>query len=114
LSTEANVIPQECDNDDDVVCPPTTYIMPPPCEYDYDVACPPETYAKFVDYYGAYDYGDDWIQAAFAGTTTNFTHANADFGLLSKEGRAGKRMMDGAFLLLLSLVFLGEGNGRSV
>ena len=46
--------------------------------------CPYQDYAKFVNYYKAYDYGDQWIQAALEGQETTFDNGNADF---SKEGR---------------------------
>jgi hypothetical protein len=41
--------------------------------------CPYQDYAKFVNYYKAYNYGDQWIQAAFEGRETTFENGNADF-----------------------------------
>lgn len=49
--------------------------------------CPMAEYSKFVKYYNAYDYGDQFIQAALNSEATNFTHGNADF---TDHGRASR------------------------
>ena len=50
--------------------------------------CPYPEYSAFVDYYGNYEYADDWVKAALAGKETPFQGAgNADF---SKFGFIGK------------------------
>ena len=50
-------------------------------EQMYDCAnCPYDTYQKFYNYYGAFDYGNEWILAAFNKGATNFINGNADFG----------------------------------
>merc|ERR1719162_114861 len=41
----------------------------------------------FHDYYGEWDYADVLVQAAFSGTSTDFTNGNADFSDLSLVGR---------------------------
>jgi len=41
-----------------------------------------------LDYYGKPQYADEWVQAAFAGTSTNYTNGGADFsamGFIGKE-----------------------------
>jgi len=50
--------------------------------------CPYKTYNKFYKYYGAYDYADKWIMAAFDGKATSFANGNADFSMYSEVGRA--------------------------
>lgn len=50
--------------------------------------CPYSTYKKFRDYYGAFDYADKWITAAFEKSSTNFARSNANFAQYSVEGRA--------------------------
>lgn len=49
--------------------------------------CPYQLYEKFYDYYGAYDYANQIVLAAFGGQKTNFKNFNNDFGLYSTEGR---------------------------
>lgn len=41
--------------------------------------CPYDTYEKYHRYYGAYNYGNEWIMAAFNRDMTNFDRGNADF-----------------------------------
>lgn len=53
--------------------------------------CPYADYLKFRDYYDVFDYGDQWVQAAFYGGRTSFKNGNADFGEYSYTGRSGKR-----------------------
>jgi hypothetical protein len=52
------------------------------CEY-----CPYTTYEKFYQYYGAFDYADQWVMAAFDGKSTSFSNGNADFGPYDVAGR---------------------------
>lgn len=49
--------------------------------------CPYATYEKFYQYYGAFDYADQWVMAAFDGQSTKFANGNADFGLYGFDGR---------------------------
>jgi len=51
--------------------------------------CPFEEYKKFVNHYGAYDYGDQWVEKAVEGARTNFTRGNADFSLYERGPRGG-------------------------
>merc|ERR1719148_346261 len=47
-----------------------------------------ETHANyFKDYYGVYDYADQIVQAAFAGTATEMTGGNFDFSAIGFIGR---------------------------
>jgi hypothetical protein len=50
-------------------------------------ACPYRTYEKFYNYYGSHSYADDWVLAAFAGTSTSFQNGNADFSAYDREGK---------------------------
>lgn len=47
--------------------------------------CPYEDFSKFASYYGEYDYGDKWIQAAFHQTRTSFDNGNIDFSNVGKQ-----------------------------
>jgi len=49
--------------------------------------CPYEMYQKFYNYYGQYDYANQIVLAAFAGTETNFKNFNNDFGLFNYDGK---------------------------
>ncbi|KAG7343103.1 low iron-inducible periplasmic protein [Nitzschia inconspicua] len=49
--------------------------------------CPYSTYKKFYDYYGAFDYANQWVLAAFDGSRTSFSNGNADFGIYGFEGK---------------------------
>lgn len=51
-------------------------------------SCPYKTFDKFYKYYGAADYGDQWIMAAFDGTNTSFKNGNNDFSAVASEYRA--------------------------
>lgn len=51
-------------------------------------ACPYKMYEKFYDYYGSYDYANQLVLAAFAGSDTNFNNFNNDFGLFGYEGKS--------------------------
>lgn len=47
-------------------------------------------YAAFVEYYGATDYADKWVTAAFTGTNARLNGGNADFTSYGDDGRVGK------------------------
>lgn len=47
-------------------------------------ACPYVDYAKYLNYYGEYDYGHQYVSAAFAQRSTNFSHGNVDFSTYTK------------------------------
>merc|ERR1712176_942997 len=49
--------------------------------------CPYEMYGKFYEYYGQYDYGNQIVLAAFAGTKTNFKNFNNDFKVYGYDGK---------------------------
>lgn len=49
--------------------------------------CPYKTYRKFKDYYGVFDYADEWVNAAFEGRTTKFIRGNAQFGKYGYDGK---------------------------
>jgi len=49
--------------------------------------CPYKMYQKFYDYYGQYDYANQLVLAAFAGSETNFDNFNNDFGLYGFDGK---------------------------
>jgi hypothetical protein len=53
------------------------------CDY-----CPYPDYAKFVEYYGEFDYADNLIQAALNGTETSFKRGNLDFTGVDSSSRA--------------------------
>lgn len=56
--------------------------------YEDCPGCPYTDFTYFYDYYGAYDYANQWVLAALDGTTTNFRNGNADFndfGLVGRE-----------------------------
>lgn len=44
-------------------------------------------YKAYADYYGADDYGDQIVQAAFAGTATSMTGGNQDFSAMGADGK---------------------------
>ena len=53
--------------------------------------CPYPTYKQFYDYYGAFDYANQWVLAAFnKASTTEFTNGKADFSKYQEEGQTGK------------------------
>jgi len=49
--------------------------------------CPYVDYKKFFDYYGSFDYANQWVLAAFSGGKTSFQNGNADFGEFTFAGR---------------------------
>merc|ERR1711985_91499 len=44
------------------------------------------TLQAFVDYYGMYDYGDEWVNAGFEARNTKFRNFNNDLSLYSYDG----------------------------
>lgn len=51
--------------------------------------CPYNTYQKFYDYYGEYDYANQFIMTALDQGTTTFRMGNADLSGYDLAGRAG-------------------------
>jgi len=49
--------------------------------------CPYPAYKEFYDYYGEFDYANQWVLAAMDGTATDFTNGNADFSKYTFSGR---------------------------
>jgi hypothetical protein len=49
--------------------------------------CPYRTYEKFYDYYGVFDYANQWVLAAFEGSSTSFVNGQADFSSYTMVGR---------------------------
>ena len=47
-------------------------------------------FQKFFNYYGRYDYADNWILSALNGERTDFTNGNNDFTGADISARAGK------------------------
>ena len=52
--------------------------------------CRSKDYSKFYDYYGSFDYANQWVQAAVEGKRTTFQNGNADFAGYDEAPRAGK------------------------
>lgn len=55
--------------------------------FDCPTYCPYEIYQKFYKYYKEFDYGNNWILAAFNEAPTNYAESNADFSLLGTGSR---------------------------
>jgi hypothetical protein len=51
--------------------------------------CPYATYKKYYDYYGAYDYANQWVLAGFNKAKTEFTNGGADFSAYGTDGMTG-------------------------
>jgi hypothetical protein len=49
--------------------------------------CPYPDFEYFYNYYGTDDYADQWVNAAFDGTSTQFRNGNADFSRYSLDGK---------------------------
>jgi len=49
--------------------------------------CPYAEYDKYYKYYGEFDYANQWVLAAFEGSSTDFKNGNADFGSYNFVGR---------------------------
>jgi len=47
--------------------------------------CPYNDYSKFLTYYGEFDYGHQFVTAAFERNLTTFAHGNIDFGVFSEQ-----------------------------
>ncbi|KAG7372236.1 low iron-inducible periplasmic protein [Nitzschia inconspicua] len=62
--------------------------------------CPYTTYKKFYDYYGTFDYANQWVLAAFSGTKTSFSNGNADFSLYGFTGRGEVIKKGTAFMII--------------
>lgn len=60
--------------------------------------CPYRTFDKFYRYYGAADYGDKFVIAAFNGTVTPFQNGNNDFSGLANASRAEAIQKGAAFM----------------
>jgi len=58
--------------------------------YACDTGCPYSIYMKFYNYYGVFDYGNQWILAALNKTQTSFKNGNADFSGYGMAGLAGE------------------------
>ena len=52
------------------------------------VNCPYATFEKFYQYYGQFDYANQWVMSAFDGRSTTFSNGNADFSGYTEVGRA--------------------------
>lgn len=50
---------------------------------------PHATYKKFYDYYGDFEYANEWVLAAFEARDTIFTRGNGQFHRLDEIARAG-------------------------
>jgi hypothetical protein len=60
--------------------------------------CPYRTFNKFYRYYGAADYGDKFVLAAFNSTATSFQNGNNDFSGLANASRAEAIQKGTAFM----------------
>ena len=49
--------------------------------------CPYVDYEYYYNYYGAFDYANQWVLSAMDGSRTNFNKGNADFSKFSLIGR---------------------------
>jgi hypothetical protein len=56
--------------------------------------CPYDEYKKYFDYYGVFDYANEWVLAALEGRATGFKRGNNNFGAQSTIGRGGTFMID--------------------
>lgn len=59
--------------------------------YNCGPACPYKTYNKFYEYYGVFDYANQWVLAAFNKGGTNFAKGDAQFNVYGMEGTNGKQ-----------------------
>lgn len=82
LSTTAEDVFQSCDN------------------------CPFPTYQKFVSFYGDLTYADQFVSAAFSGSSTGLRSTAVDFSSLSLEARAGKFQAEHLFWVCLESINL--------
>ena len=59
--------------------------------FDGCKGCPYDAYVDFYNYYGQFDYANQWVLAALEGrATTGFTNGGADFSKYGFTGRTGK------------------------
>ena len=58
--------------------------------YVCESTCPYVDFDKFVNYYGEFDYADQWVQSAYDTTLTVFDNGNADFRNYYTPGKTGK------------------------
>ena len=49
--------------------------------------CPYVDYEMFYNYYGEFDYANQWVLSALDGSSTSFSNGNADFSKFSLVGR---------------------------
>jgi hypothetical protein len=52
--------------------------------------CPYKSYKKFYDYYGVYDYANQWVLAGFNKVKADFTNGGADFSTYGTDGLTGE------------------------
>ena len=71
--------------------------------------CPYADYLKFYNYYGQFDYANQWILATFDRCRTIFSKGNVDFGAYEEMGDgivAKQKCMLQSLLFLLYLTRL--------
>ena len=61
-------------------------------------------FQKFFDYYGSYNYADEWITNAFGGGSTNFKNGDADFSKLTFTGKGECAMKGTAYMSVFMYV----------
>ena len=66
--------------------------------------CPYSTYKKFYDYYGAYDYGNQWVTAAFNKAKASFNNGSADFTQYGADGINGEELRRPKYFSILTLL----------
>lgn len=69
--------------------------------------CPYVDYRKYTDYYGSFDYGDEWVTAALEQRVTKFKQHNTDFSQFSSKA-AGQAAVVGALNLNLWMYVVRE------
>ena len=57
--------------------------------YNCGPKCPYATYNKFYEYYGVFDYANQWVLSALNRGKTNFAKGHAEFDVYGMEGTAG-------------------------
>ncbi len=79
--------------------------------YEGCTGCPFPEYLKYYNYYGVFDYANDWITAAFTGGSTSINNFPADFSKYQFIGRGGKyRIALDELCRRLFLIHLFENN----
>ena len=61
-------------------------------------------FQKFFDYYGSYNYADEWIINAFYGGTTTFTNGDGDFSKYTFTGKGECAMKGTAYMSVFMYV----------